>query len=86
MSRRPRYGCDDFRASPAGEQMKSKFDSILARGALPLGEKRLTARPDALLLDLTATDAVNTTTFEEVVTSRIEHFAFREELYFMWNQ
>jgi hypothetical protein len=34
---------------------------------------------------LTATDAVNTTTFEEVVTSRIEHFAFREELYFMWN-
>jgi len=65
--------------------MKSKFDTILARGALPLGEAQLTAKPDALLPDLTATDAVNTTTFEEIVTSRIERFAFREELYFMWN-
>lgn len=65
--------------------MKPNFDTILARGALPLGENRLTARPDALLLDLTATEVVNTTTFEEVVTSRIEHVAFREELYFMWN-
>lgn len=65
--------------------MKPNFDTILARGALPRGEKRLTARPDALLLDLTATDAVNTTTFEKIVTSRIEHFAFCEELYFMWN-
>lgn len=65
--------------------MKPNFDTILARGALPRGEKRLTARPDALLPNLIATEAVNTTTFEEVVTSRIEHFAFREELYFMWN-
>jgi hypothetical protein len=52
---------------------------------LPLGEAQLTAKPDALLLDLTATDAVNTTIFEETVASRIEHFAFREELYFIWN-
>ncbi|XAT75637.1 hypothetical protein LRC39_11955 [Rhodopseudomonas sp. P1] len=37
------------------------------------------------MLDLTATEAVNTTTFEEFDTSRIEHVAFREELYFMWN-
>jgi len=52
---------------------------------LPLGEDLLTARPDALLLDLTATDAVNTTTFKEVATSLIERFTFREELYFILN-
>jgi hypothetical protein len=29
-------------APRASEQMKPNFDTILARGALPLGEKRLT--------------------------------------------
>ncbi|WP_264055376.1 DUF2218 domain-containing protein [Rhodopseudomonas palustris] len=68
-----------------GRTNETELDTILARGALPRGENRLTARPDALLLDLTATEAVNTTTFEEVVTNSIEHFALCEELYFMRN-
>ncbi|UYO46809.1 DUF2218 domain-containing protein [Rhodopseudomonas palustris] len=82
---RPRLWLQRLPLLARGRTNETELDTILARGALPLGENRLTARPHALLLDLTATEAVNTTTFEEVVTSRIEHVAFREELYFMWN-
>lgn len=65
-------------------KFETEFDSIQARIASPLGEARLTARPDALLIDLTATDASNMTTFQQVVVSHIERFAFREELRFVW--
>ncbi|MGX7743361.1 DUF2218 domain-containing protein [Rhodopseudomonas parapalustris] len=65
-------------------KFETEFDPIQARIALPLGEARLTATPDALLIDLTATDAANMTTFQEIIGSHIERFAFREELRFVW--
>lgn len=65
-------------------KFETEFDPTQGRIALPLGEARLTARPDALLIDLTATDASNMTTFQQVVVSHIERFAFREELCFVW--
>lgn len=65
-------------------KFETEFDPTQARISLPLGEARLTATPDTLLIDLTAIDAATMTTFQEVVMSHIERFAFREELYFVW--
>ncbi|MFT3937653.1 DUF2218 domain-containing protein [Rhodopseudomonas sp.] len=65
-------------------KFETEFDSTRGRISLPLGEARLTATPDALVIDLTATDAANMTTFQQVVISHIERFAFREQLRFVW--
>lgn len=65
-------------------KFETEFDSTQGRISLPLGEARLTATSDALMIDLTATNAANMTTFQQVVISHIERFAFREELRFVW--
>lgn len=65
-------------------KFETEFDSTQGRISLPLGEARLTATSDALMIDLTATNAANMTTFQQVVIGHIERFAFREELRFVW--
>ncbi|NEW92912.1 DUF2218 domain-containing protein [Rhodopseudomonas sp. BR0M22] len=65
-------------------KFETEFDLSQGRISLPLGEARLTATSDALMIDLTATNAANMTTFQEVVVSHIERFAFREQLCFVW--
>lgn len=65
-------------------KFETEFDPSRGRILLPLGEARLTATPDTLVIDLTATDGANMKTFQEVVVSHIERFAFREELRFDW--
>ncbi|MFT0876328.1 DUF2218 domain-containing protein [Rhodopseudomonas sp. G2_2311] len=65
-------------------KFETEFDWTQGRISLPLGEARLTATSDALMIDLTATNAANMTTFQQVVISHIERFAFREELCFIW--
>ncbi|MCD0421827.1 DUF2218 domain-containing protein [Rubrivivax sp. JA1024] len=65
-------------------KFETEFDSTQGRISLPLGEAQLTATSDALMIDLTATNAANMTTFQQVVVSHIERFAFREQLCFVW--
>lgn len=65
-------------------KFETDFDPTRGRIVMPLGEARLAATDDTLVIDLAATDAANMTTFQEVVVSHIQRFAFREELRFVW--
>ncbi|WP_322518368.1 DUF2218 domain-containing protein [Rhodopseudomonas palustris] len=65
-------------------KFETEFDAVKGRIALPLGEARLTAEPERLVIDLTAGDAAALTTLQDVVASHIERFAFRETLRFDW--
>lgn len=65
-------------------KFETEFDPTDGRIVLPLGEARLAATADTLVIDLTVTDAASMQTFQEVVVSHIERFAFREELRFVW--
>ncbi|WP_047309392.1 DUF2218 domain-containing protein [Rhodopseudomonas palustris] len=65
-------------------KFETEFDSAHGRIVLPLGEARLSAQPQGLVIDLTADDPANLTTFQQVVVSHLERFAFRETLHFHW--
>ncbi|ABD09090.1 conserved hypothetical protein [Rhodopseudomonas palustris HaA2] len=65
-------------------KFETEFDSVRGRIALPLGETRLTAEPESLVIDLTAADATGLATLQKVVVDHIERFAFRETLHFDW--
>jgi hypothetical protein len=66
-------------------KFETQFNSVQGRIALPLGEARLTAEPESLVIDLTAEDATGLATLQTVVVSHIERFAFREKLQFDWD-
>lgn len=65
-------------------KFETEYDSVKGRIALPLGEARLTAEPESLVIDLATEDAASLATLREVVASHIERFAFRETLRFDW--
>lgn len=62
----------------------TEFNTDAGRIALPLGEARLGAEPEALTIDLAAEDAAKLAGLREVVVRHVERFAFRERLRFDW--
>ncbi|AWN47586.1 DUF2218 domain-containing protein [Methylobacterium terrae] len=65
-------------------KFETEFDPTAGRIALPLGEARLAAGPEALTIDLAVDEAGKLPDFRAVVVRHVERFAFRETLRFEW--
>ncbi|WP_298966928.1 DUF2218 domain-containing protein [uncultured Methylobacterium sp.] len=66
-------------------KFETEFDPTHGRIALPLGEARLAAGPEALTIDLAADDAAGLPDFQGVLVRHLERFAFRETLDIAWS-
>ncbi|RVU15669.1 DUF2218 domain-containing protein [Methylobacterium oryzihabitans] len=64
---------------------ETEFDPTHGRIALPLGEARLAAGPEALTIDLATDDAASLPDFQGVLVRHLERFAFRETLEIVWS-
>ena len=65
-------------------KFETSFDQQEGRVVLTVGEVRLSANSDHLVVQLSARSAQDLRTLQEVLVSHIDRFAFREKLHYEW--
>jgi hypothetical protein len=66
-------------------KFETTFDLYEGRVILTIGDVNLSARPDQLVVQLSARTAQDLQTLREVLISHIDRFAFRETLRYDWD-
>ncbi|WP_398482196.1 DUF2218 domain-containing protein [Tardiphaga sp.] len=66
-------------------KFETTFDPYEGRVVLTIGDVNLSARPDQLVVQLSARTAQDLQTLREVLISHIDRFAFRETLRYDWD-